>query len=326
MKKLTQVMTQANQPKQWIIKDLILAGDQIMIAAAPKAGKTLLASQLALAAASGESFLGWEPLRPVRVLYFNLEVNESMFADRVSKQIAGLTVMPADDFLMVESDIRSINILDPKDQAMIAKAIRDAKAELVVFDVLARCHCASENSNSEMKEVLKLLRMVCGRAASVVIHHSRKPPQGQEEANLGAYSLRGASAVHGEVDMVISLAKRSGQGARYSLKFSARNIQEPEEMFLDLDPSNLRFSWGSMPQTDKLLTVLDGAFSMRPEARVDEIKQHVMKAYGVEERQAQRMLQQAVANNLITEPQRRGKDYWYVIVDDNAIPCFRVAA
>lgn len=326
MKKLSQLVAIANQPKSWLVKDLILAGDQIMIAAAPKAGKTLLASQLALAVASGGSFLGWQVDHPAKILYLNLEVNETMFADRVHKQMAALSVIPPDDNLMVESDIRSINILDPKQQAEIAKLVRDSNAELVFFDVLARSHCASENSNSEMKEVMKELRLVCGKAASVVIHHSRKPPQGQEEANLGAYALRGASAVHGEVDLVLSLAKRSGQGARYSIKFSARNIREPEEMFLDLDESSLLFSVGKADESDRLINVLNDAFSMSPALPVVNIKQKVMAAYGVEERQAQRLLQQAVESGLISQPQRRGKDYWYSVLNDNAITCFREAA
>ena len=326
MKKLSQLMTQANQPMPWLVKDLILKGDQVMIAAAPKAGKTLLASQLAIAVAGGDDFLGWEVDHPAKVLYFNLEVNESMFADRMSKQLVGLPVVPPDDHLLVESDVRSINILDPKQRAEIAKTIHDSQAELVFFDVLARCHAAAENSNSEMKEVLKELRLVCGNAASVVIHHSRKPPQGQEEANLGAYALRGASAVHGEVDLVLSLAKRSGQGARYSVKFSARNIREPEEMFLDLNENTLRFDMSTTVENDRLAEVLTEAFSMAPRAKVNDIQQKVMAAYKVNQRQAQRHLARAIGEKWISEPRRSGTEYWYDVLNRHVIHCFGLAA
>ena len=326
MKNITQLKAKANQPKNWLVKDLILKGDQIMIAAAPKAGKTILASQLALAVASGQSFLGWQAERAAKVLYFNLEVNESMFADRLCKQLEALDIEPEFDKYLVDSETKSFDIMNPQSRAAIAETIKQTGAELVFFDVLARCHCASENSNSEMKEVLKELRLICGNAASVVIHHCRKPPQGQEEANLGAYALRGASAVHGEVDLVMSLAKRSGQAARYSLKFSARNIPEPDEMFLDMDGETLHFFQTEEKETNRLLTVLNNAFSMSPEAPVGQIQEHVGKAYGLGKRQVQRLLQSAVASKWISEPTRRGNEYWYVILDKQMIACFDKAA
>jgi RecA-family ATPase len=326
MKNLAELLALANKPKNWLVKDFILKGDQVLIAAAPKAGKTLLASQLALAVASGKSFLNWQVDHPAKVLYFNLEVHAEMFGERVAKQVLGLDALPNTNNVMVDSTIKGFDIMNPQSRTEIAHIIKQSGAELVFFDVLARCHSASENSNSEMKDVLKELRFVCGEAASVVIHHSRKPPQGQEEENLGAYALRGASAIHGEVDLVLSLAKRSGNGARFSLKFSARNIREPDEMFLEMDEATLRFFQTEEKETDHLLTVLNEAFSMSPEAPVKQIQQHVSNAYGVEKRQAQRLLETAVASKWISEPTRRGNQYWYVILDRRMIACFDKAA
>lgn len=322
MNKLSYLMQQPQQPKNWIVKDLILKGDQVMIAAAPKVGKTLLASQLALAIASGETFLEWQADHPALCLYFNLEVNGGIFAERMIKQSAVLTYRQFGNNVEIESNIRSFNILDAKDRTAVAGFIRQSNAEVVFFDVLARCHCASENNNSEMKEVLKELRLVCGNAASVIIHHSRKPPQGLEEANLGANAMRGASAVHGEVDLALTLAKRSGQGARFSVKFSARNVAEPDEMFLDLDPATLRFTVGRQEQETKLVSVLNKAFSMAPAKQVHAVQQDVMTAYNVDLRQAQRLLGQAVAAGLISKPRRQGSENWYDVLDKVEIPCF----
>lgn len=46
-------------------------------------------------------------------------------------------------------------------------------------------------------------------------------------------SMRGASSIHGEADGVISLGTREGQGARYSLTFSARAVETPDEILLN---------------------------------------------------------------------------------------------
>lgn len=326
MKDLLDLLNQAKKPKNWIVKDLILKGDQVMIAAAPKTGKSLLASQLAISVVTGGEFLGWEVEHPAKVIYFNLEINEDMFSERLGKQIIATQSAPQRGMLTVQSQVKSFNILNPQSRTEIATMIRNANADLVIFDVLSRCHCSGENNNSEMKEVLKELRLVCGNAASVVIHHSRKPPQGMEETNLGAYALRGASAVHGEVDLVLSLAKRSGQGARYSVKFSARNIREPDEMFLSMDTDTLCFNRSTETEEDRLAEVLTEAFSMSRRGRVNAIQQHVMDTFEVSKRQAQRLLGIAISKGYISEPQRSGSEYWYEVLDTTAITCFGVAA
>lgn len=64
--------SQSMKPIDWIVPGLIVRGDQIIISAAPKAGKTLLASQLCLALASGGHFLKWKVCTPQKVLYLNM--------------------------------------------------------------------------------------------------------------------------------------------------------------------------------------------------------------------------------------------------------------
>lgn len=300
MKDMTQLITTAKKPKSWIIKDLILRGDQIMISAAPKSGKSLLASQLALCAATGQQFLRWLVPQPVRVLYFNLEVNEEIFAERLQMQAALDPTQIVAGQMMIESGVKAFDIKKAQSRDQIANQIKTAKADLVVFDVLARTHTAQENDNSEMKDVLLQLRKVCGNAASVVIHHSRKAPQGMGNANLGASSMRGASAVHGEVDLAMTLVKDTDANL-HSLKFSARNIREPDEMFLKLCDNTLLFSETAKP-ISPMVSVIEYAFSMSPKVSSTTIKRELAKALNIEERQAQRHLARAVKDGLISGP------------------------
>src|SRR5690606_7538987 len=67
----------------------IVDGDQVMIAGAAKSGKSWMALQLSLAAASGGAFLGWHAVRPVKTLYVNLEVGHHMWSRRVVKALGG---------------------------------------------------------------------------------------------------------------------------------------------------------------------------------------------------------------------------------------------
>jgi RecA-family ATPase len=242
MANFNQLMQHAAQPNNWLIEDLLLHSDQLMIAAAPKAGKSLLAIQLAIAVASGGEFLRWKVKHPAKVLYLNLEIGEAPFAQRVQKQAAALSpqeLVALGNNLEVISNLRTIDIEAPADYGTVQSLVVLHKPQLVIFDVLARCHSQNENDNSTMKFVLQQLRKVVGTAATVVVHHSRKAPQGMEDANLGPSSMRGASAVHGEVDLAITLTKRAAKDGKFSMRFSARNVNEPDEMFLDRDDATL---------------------------------------------------------------------------------------
>ncbi len=66
---VTDLIAAAHQPDVWIVAGLIEEGDQVVLSGPPKAGKSLLASQLALAVASGGRFLRWSVPAPRRAEY-----------------------------------------------------------------------------------------------------------------------------------------------------------------------------------------------------------------------------------------------------------------
>jgi hypothetical protein len=146
-----------------------------------------------------------------------------------------------------------------------------------------------------MKFVLQQLRKVVGTAATVVVHHSRKAPQGMEDANLGPSSMRGASAVHGEVDLAITLTKRAAKDGKFSMRFSARNVNEPDEMFLDRDDATLLLAEVAPPMA-KLATVLQDGFQMSRRAKVKDIQEHVAKEFGVGVRPEVRHFKRPIAS------------------------------
>jgi hypothetical protein len=101
--------------KEWIVDDLIRPGDQVLIAGAPKSGKSLLALQLAtivalggeypergrtgvlfgspLAASKTDDQEKWKPpqvKKPRKVLYLSLEMGERSVGARLRKQLKGL--------------------------------------------------------------------------------------------------------------------------------------------------------------------------------------------------------------------------------------------
>ncbi|MFM4670677.1 AAA family ATPase [Aeromonas media] len=217
----------SQQRPNWVVDNLIEKGEQWIINGSPKTGKSLLATQLGLAVASGSVFLNWEIKRPALVLYMDFEVNDRLFWQRYYTMSAQTNLGDAKNiktFLRC-GDYKSTDVLDPMASQAIIDIVNDIQPDLIIWDVLARMHNAEENNNGEMGQVMRAIRKISGAAAHIIVHHARKVSPNAGGVNAGVMSMRGASSIHGEADGVISLGTREGQGARYSLTFSARAVE-----------------------------------------------------------------------------------------------------
>jgi hypothetical protein len=307
---VSDLLAAANQPDVWVLEGLIEAGDQVVLAGAPKAGKSLKASQIALAVASGGQYLGWKAPRPRKVLYVNLELRPKRFGRRVINQVGGARYLTQYTNLHVINDLRTLDILDTDQRNEFAEMVKTEGFELVIWDVLARMHGADENDNPAMRAVMHAIRVASADRAHIILHHMRKPAGGQEDVNLGAAGMRGASSIHGEADLIMSLHVRSGQGARYSLKFSARNIEAPDEVLLDRD-SNLLFHEAAEAETHRLRSAILSAFDGAPACLATTLHEHVMTAFDVKERRAKQLIEVMVKSGEIVRRQRNDKRYEY---------------
>lgn len=305
------MVAESKKPVPWLFEDFIVEGDQLIIAGASKAGKSWLALQFAVTAATGGKFLRWQAVRPLKTCYINLEVGRHMWSRRVVKQVPDhLAAVCNDNFVSVNS-LRTFDVLDAKQLQQMQRYIKDNGFELVVIDVLSRCHSVDENVNGEMKRVLFALRAMCCGAASLVVHHARKPPAGAEHAALGLSSMRGASAIGGEVDLAMIFTVRAGQGARYSLELFARNINAPDELLLDRDDETMLYSehQGQENNLDDIIqTLFKGGHSLPRK----DVQQAVADGLGVTFETARKTIKSAVERGLIAES-RQGRNFFYYV-------------
>lgn len=320
---MTDMIAAANEPDVWLLEGLIEEGDQVILAAAPKAGKTLMASQIALAVASGGRFLNWQAIAPRKVLYVNLELRPKRFGRRLITQVGGVHYLSAYRNLLAISHLRTLDILDIKQQEGFSEFIRENNIGLVIWDVLARMHNSDENDNGTMRAVMHAIRIASADRAHLVLHHMRKPPSGAEDVNVGALGMRGASSIHGEADLIMAMHVRSGQGARYSLRFSARNVEAPDEMLIERD-QNLCFFEASVQEANRLMSVIHAAFQGVQTCLAQGLLEHVMNAYCVRERRAKQYIKDAGDRGWITRRQRSDKRYEYILLTNETL--FKAAA
>ena len=309
-------ITAALQQPEWVLEGLIERGDQWVLAGSPKAGKSLMAAQIALAVSEGGTFLNWTCSRPLKTLYMDLELKDRAFWQRTLSMYRGneAAMLRNSNFLRC-GDFRTIDVLDVVQRKKMADMIAAVQPDFIVWDVLARMHSGEENDNGVMKAVMISIRMVSGSAAHIVVHHARKPAPGTEGVNLGALSLRGASAIHGEADGVMSLAVRDGQGARFSLKFSTRNVEEPDEMLLSRDDTTLMYQEGSRGEQERIREVLQAAMRGQGYILSQELEEHFCEALQVKSRRAKDYLKQCREWGWVELERRQDRRYQYVLTD-----------
>lgn len=300
----------SKKPIEWLFKDFIETGEQIIIAGAPKTGKSLLACQLGLALASGGEFLGYKAVGRRKVLYINLEIKREAFARRVVSQIGGEENQHEyNGFWFSCHNYKTVDLLNDREtRAEIEQMIKMLKPDLIIWDILARLHNGDEQS-SEMKAVMLALRLVSQNSTHIVVHHTRKP-SADNHGPQTAMDIRGSSALFGEVDSALVLSKRAGQGARFVVTTSARSVELPDEILLNRD-ENLLFYLANEDEADRVEQAFFGAFKDCSNILATELKTHLQNALLIKERRSADYIAKAVADGWISRHQRADRKYEY---------------
>lgn len=301
-------------PVKWVFEGLIEKGDQWIVSGAPKAGKSRLALQIALAASNGDNFLGYKCPEKQVVLYLDLELSPRLSAERVLEMYdIDIYKFLQNEYIYRCSDYLVIDLLDEKRISMLKAQIEVLKPDLIVFDVLGRMHSADENSNPEMAKVMQSVRHLSGGAAHIVVHHARKESHG----NGGARSMRGASSIHGEVNGVIALAEERSKKGTHSIVFSIRGAKDPGKIWLDGEglffaqmPSSSGDTGDGWGEDRKVAAALSTVFVDGSRMTAGDLAKKLSELLSIDARQAARKMKEAVSSGLIGS-QKEGRNAWY---------------
>lgn len=303
----------------WLIKGFLKEGDQMLIGGAPKAAKSWFAMNLSHAIATGGKFLDYTVGKPKVVMYINLEIDERTVSERIKIMTNGwknIDMHSHNENLIIFSKFRTIDILDNDDYVLMQKLINKVNPDIIVFDVLSKTHNEDENDNGVMKNVMLQLRFVCGARTSVVVHHSRKPAQGQEHENVGIHGIRGASSITGEPDVVFALVKLESGGAKYSIKPYGRAVEFPTEFLLNTTPC-MEFYEAQEEQQKAIDSMFITAFTKRQSLTAGELLLTIKNESKCGDNKAKTMVAEALAKNLIRKiGGHKGQKTTYLLNDD----------
>jgi hypothetical protein len=240
----------------WLIEGLWANEAVGVIGGIPKAGKTWLALEMALAVASGQPCLGRFPVKnPGHVLLFCAEDGPRA----VQQRVAGLAKARGIDFDRLAVgwiDASAIWLDDERHRQRLAQTVATLKPRMLVLDPLVRLHRGDENSAADIAAVLGYLRALQREhhVAVALVHHVRK-----SGATHPGQALRGSGDLHAWGDSNAYLLNREGQPTLV-VEHRAHPAPEPIVVRLEGDPPRL---------------VTDG---IKPTPTVDPIDQRIAQA------------------------------------------------
>lgn len=237
---IEELLNLETQGLTWLIPEMLPVGETIILAAPPKAGKTLLAIDAAFTVATGEgTFLG-ETTRKGKVLI--VEADESLQSTKTKLLNRGFSSHD-------RGNVRILPKWNISQMGLLEKQLEDFRPDLVIVDSLRRINhgsAISENS-AEFADNIYTLKETLQRygAAGILIHHSNKDRDAQ-----GVHQLRGSSAIAGAVWgtwQMESIPKPDPNNKKRlvidpkdpnrALSIFSRDC-EGQKLFIELDPEN----------------------------------------------------------------------------------------
>jgi hypothetical protein len=209
-----ELFAMPDERPEWLVRNLVLDGGIGLIGAEPKIGKTWIATEIAVAVASGTPVFGKYAAKPGRVMYFYTEDMREAVRSHLLALCAGRGMSPraVASTLYCQPRGRSIDLSKPDDVARLVASARVAGGcKLMVLDPLRNVHEGEEDSSDSMAVVFKHVRLISVLLGCTVllVHHAKKASEATRNQRPGQ-TMRGSGAIHGFVDSGIYLRERRG--------------------------------------------------------------------------------------------------------------------
>ncbi len=213
---------QADQ-NPWLVQTLWGAAAVGVIGGAPKACKSWLGLEMAVAVASGTACLGRFPVDdPGPAVVYLAEDALPAVRDRVAQlcQHRGLALAGLDLHVVTAPSLR-LDLED--DRRALDQTLTALQPKLLLLDPLVRLHRLDENSAADISGLLGFLRQLNRQhdVAVVLVHHMAKRAR-QDPGQ----ALRGSSDLHAWTDSACYLVHR-GQHLRLTVQHRAAPAPEP---------------------------------------------------------------------------------------------------
>jgi len=187
-----------------LLPGFLLRGSVGLVVAEPHVGKTLTVLDLAIAVATGQSFLGKRSERVLKTAAFFFDSAAWAMKDQYESLIAGrLLSFDAIGDKIVYRARSAGRIMDLNSAVLVGKLIESLQyhdADICVLDCFSNCNSADENSRMEMDGVMGAAAEIAVRAGVAVIITDHPPVAGRLRRSV--YQARGSSVKETAADWI----------------------------------------------------------------------------------------------------------------------------
>ena len=166
-----------------LIQGILRVGHKMLIAGPSKAGKTFLLMYLAIAIAEGIDWLKFR-CKKGKVLYINLEIDDSSAIHRMYAIYEALGIQPKNDGNVVLWNLRGH--AEPMDQLVptILHRLRNRHFDAIIIDPIYKVIMGDENTATDMGKFCNEFDKLCTELGCSVImcHHHSKGAQGGKKS------------------------------------------------------------------------------------------------------------------------------------------------
>jgi replicative DNA helicase len=267
--------TIADLPREDVFVDLLPQGIPAAVSADPGRGKTFLAIQMAVAAATGRSVPPFKPRGEMRVFLLCGEDSWRIIARRLRAVASAFNISPEELSEALRERLRIVeapaaplvrrdrdgNLDTTPPYSWIAEQIRRFKPDLVILDPLAQWYGGDENDAVQATYFVGRLKAAAApsNATVLVLHHFNKGGQ-----TRGSTAFLGAFRWHADLRPM-----EEGEAARYGVRL------EDARRFVRLEVNKLND--GEIPAPIWLERVTGGVLreSDLSAGRLEEIARHI---------------------------------------------------
>ena len=251
---------QSPMPEDIIAPRVLTPGGLLVLGGAPKVGKSDLLISWLVHMAAGVPFLGFTPLRPLRIFYLQAEIQYHYLRERL-KQIAlpPEVLAAARDTFVATPKLKML--LDNEGSVRVARAVQtafpDAPPDILCVDPIRNLFDGGpdgggENDNTAMmfflKERVEVLRDHIDPDCGVILIHHTKKLSKQQVKDDPFLALSGASALRGFYTSGLILHRPDEVCSQRKLEIELRNgpalppkvIDKVGGQWVEINPMNER--------------------------------------------------------------------------------------
>ncbi len=196
---------------EWIIEGLLERAGMALVASAPGVGKTQFSLQFALCCSLGRPFLKWEVYKPLKILWFSLEMNApalQYFTQKMANAFSPDDLVQLNDNLKIIPMGEVLPLDHPEGKKFLEALIEEFKPDGIILDSMGKVTNESLSDEKKAKELNAYYAKIRKRYDTFLwfVHHNRKA-NGDNKKPKELSDIYGNQYISADLTVALSLWK-----------------------------------------------------------------------------------------------------------------------